>query len=330
MVIRHDEEYSRVIGTDDGVILEIKSGKKIKSDLLLWANGRTGNTSGIGLEAPGIVPDGRGLITTNQYYQTSVPHIYAVGDVVGFPALASASFDQGRIAASHLVHGKSEIKIDLVPNGIYTTPEISSIGATERELTKQAIPYEIGHAYFRHLAAPRSAARRWACSSCSSTARRSGFWESTASAIGPPRSSTSGRPSWPSRAAQHPPLLRQHDVQLPDDGGSLPGGGVEWDQSGVSGSSVRVSLINDPVELAHPGAELAHQRGGGAGNEPAVREGQDLAVVPPELSIPCTGDRSQALVPVYLRSCRRSPSSCSSSQATTRRAASSTVASFLK
>jgi NAD(P) transhydrogenase len=152
VVIRHDEEYSRVIGTDDGVILELKSGKKIKSDLLLWANGRTGNTSGIGLEAPGIDPDGRGLITTKQYYQTSVPHIYAVGDVVGFPALASASFDQGRIAASHLVHGESEIKIDLVPNGIYTTPEISSIGATERELTKQAIPYEIGHAYFRHLA----------------------------------------------------------------------------------------------------------------------------------------------------------------------------------
>ena len=152
VVIRHDEEYSRVIGTDDGVILELKSGKKIKSDLLLWANGRTGNTSGIGLESPGIVPDGRGLITTDQYYQTSVPHIYAVGDVVGFPALASASFDQGRIAASHLVHGKSEIKINLVPNGIYTTPEISSIGATERELTKQAIPFEIGHAYFRHLA----------------------------------------------------------------------------------------------------------------------------------------------------------------------------------
>lgn len=152
VVILHDEEYTKVVGTDDGVILHFKSGKKIKSDALLWANGRTGNSNDMGLEGIGIVPDSRGLIKVNQFYQTAVPHIYAVGDVVGFPALASASFDQGRIAVSHLVKGTSNHLVDLIPTGIYTSPEISSIGQTERELTKKAVPYEIGHAFFRNLA----------------------------------------------------------------------------------------------------------------------------------------------------------------------------------
>src|SRR5688572_7376993 len=88
VVIRHLEEYDKVEGLDDGVVLHLKSGKKIKSDVLLWTNGRTGNSSDMGLDKLGIVPDNRGLIKTNQFYQTDVPHIYAVGDVVGFPALA--------------------------------------------------------------------------------------------------------------------------------------------------------------------------------------------------------------------------------------------------
>ena len=152
VVILHSEEYQSVVGTDDSVLINTKSGKKIKADLLLWANGRTGNTDKLGLDKIGISPDNRGLIKTNQFYQTSLPHIYAVGDVVGFPGLASASLDQGRIAASHLVHGTSNHLVEFIPTGIYTTPEISSVGRTERELTKKAIPYEIGHAFFRSLA----------------------------------------------------------------------------------------------------------------------------------------------------------------------------------
>jgi NAD(P) transhydrogenase len=152
VVIRHDEEYEKVVGTSDGVILHLKSGKKIKTDILLWANGRTGNSNDIGLEAVGIKPDSRGLIKTNQFYQTNVENIYAVGDVVGFPALASASFDQGRIAVSHLIRGTSAHLVEFIPTGIYTAPEISSVGYTERELTSKAIPYEIGHAFFRNLA----------------------------------------------------------------------------------------------------------------------------------------------------------------------------------
>lgn len=151
-LIRHNEEYERVEGRDDGVVLHLKSGKKLKTDILLWANGRTGNTDGLGLEALGIQVDSRGNIPVNQNYQTSVPHIYAVGDVVGFPALASAAYDQGRFAVAHWLYGRCEHLIEYIPTGIYTIPEISSVGKTERELTAAKIPYEVGHAFFRSLA----------------------------------------------------------------------------------------------------------------------------------------------------------------------------------
>jgi len=152
-LIRHNEEYERVEGQADGVVLEMKSGKKIKADVLLWANGRTGNSNEMGLEALGIAIDSRGNVKVNEAYQTAVPHIYAVGDVVGFPSLASAAYDQGRFAATHIVEGRLELSlVKDIPTGIYTSPEISSIGRTERELTKAGIPYEVGHAQFKSLA----------------------------------------------------------------------------------------------------------------------------------------------------------------------------------
>lgn len=152
-LIRHNEEYERVEPQSDGVLLHLKSGKKIKSDVLLWANGRTGNTQDMGLEALGIVPDGRGLIRVNENYQTVLPHIYAVGDVIGPPSLASAAYDQGRFAATHFVEGSCDTRLARdIPTGIYTTPEISSLGRTERELTAAKVPYEVGHALFRSLA----------------------------------------------------------------------------------------------------------------------------------------------------------------------------------
>lgn len=153
IVIRHDEEFERIEPRDDGVVLYLKSGKKVKSDYLLWANGRTGNSQGLGLEAIGIASDHRGQIQVDDYYRTSVPHIYAVGDVIGPPGLASASYDQGRAAAKHWVTGDCRPRGEhQVPSGIYTAPEISSIGRTERELTEQKVPYEVGRAQFRSLA----------------------------------------------------------------------------------------------------------------------------------------------------------------------------------
>jgi NAD(P) transhydrogenase len=152
-LIRHDEVMDKVEPLDDGVVLSLKSGKKLKTDVFLWANGRSGNSQEMGLEGLGIAVDGRGNIKVNEAYQTAVPHIYAVGDVVGFPSLASAAYDQGRFAATHIVEGRLEHKLVAdMPAGIYTSPEISSIGKTERELTAAGVPYEIGHAAFKSLA----------------------------------------------------------------------------------------------------------------------------------------------------------------------------------
>ncbi|MXZ09474.1 MAG: Si-specific NAD(P)(+) transhydrogenase [Gemmatimonadetes bacterium] len=152
--IRHNEEYDRVEANDREARVFLKSNKQIVSDILLWAEGRTGNSDNMGLENIGIETDERGSILINDAYQTlAQPHIYAVGDVVGFPSLASAAYDQGRFAATHLIFGECEQHlVEDIPTGIYTIPEISSIGFTEKELTAQKVPYEVGHAYFRHIA----------------------------------------------------------------------------------------------------------------------------------------------------------------------------------
>lgn len=153
VLIRHHEEYERVEPASDGVILHLESGKKIKSDVLLWAQGRTGNTHDLGLESVGLEADSRGQLKVDELYRTARPHIYAVGDVVGYPSLASASYDQGRFAAGHAVLGVTDDRlVQDIPTGIYTSPEISSVGRTERELTAEGVPYEIGHSLFRSLA----------------------------------------------------------------------------------------------------------------------------------------------------------------------------------
>jgi NAD(P) transhydrogenase len=152
VLLRHQEEYQKVEERADGIVLHWKSGKQVKTDILLWANGRTGNSDGIGLEKIGITPDSRGNLPVNETFQTTVPHIYAVGDVIGFPALASAAYMQGRAAATHILTGYCSGLAQDIPTGIYTSPEISSLGQTERELTRDKIPYEVGQAQFKSLA----------------------------------------------------------------------------------------------------------------------------------------------------------------------------------
>lgn len=153
VIIRHNEEYEKVEADDTGVTIFLKSNKQIRSDYLLWAQGRTGNSDRMGLDKLGIETDSRGSIPVNEYYQTKIPNIYAVGDVIGFPSLASAAYDQGRFAARHLTLGETSVlKLQDIPTGIYTIPEISSVGLTEKELTAKKIPYEVGHSFFRHLA----------------------------------------------------------------------------------------------------------------------------------------------------------------------------------
>lgn len=152
VLIRHNEEYERVEGLDNGVILHLKSGKKIKADALLWCNGRTGNTDRLGLENVGIKVNSRGQIEVDENYRTSVSNIYAVGDVIGWPSLASAAYDQGRSAAGNIVEHDGWRFVNDVPTGIYTIPEISSIGKAEHELTAAKIPYEVGKAFFKGMA----------------------------------------------------------------------------------------------------------------------------------------------------------------------------------
>lgn len=97
VVIRHNEEYEKIEGCDDGVIMHLKSGKKLKADCLLYANGRTGNTDSLALQNIGLETDSRGQLKVNSMYQTAQPHVYAVGDVIGYPSLASAAYDQGAL-----------------------------------------------------------------------------------------------------------------------------------------------------------------------------------------------------------------------------------------
>jgi len=151
---RHNEFYDMIAADDNEVILKLKSNKVIKSQYLLFAQGRTGNAGELGLENLGIKTNVRGSVKVNENYQTiKQPHIYAVGDVVGYPSLASAAFDQGRFAATHIINGKCDAHlIKDIPTGIYTLPEISSVGKTEQELTEEKVPYEVGHAFFKDLA----------------------------------------------------------------------------------------------------------------------------------------------------------------------------------
>ena len=153
VLIRHSEQYESVQGQDDGVLVSFESGKRIKSDIFLAAIGRTGNSDDLGLDALGLETNSRQQLDVNDDFQTALPHIYAVGDIIGFPSLASAAYVQGRYAGTHMVKGEADrALVSDIPTGIYTTPEISSIGKTERELTEAKIPYEVGMAHFRSLA----------------------------------------------------------------------------------------------------------------------------------------------------------------------------------
>ncbi|WP_148254932.1 Si-specific NAD(P)(+) transhydrogenase [Aidingimonas lacisalsi] len=151
VLIRHQEDYESVEPDDSGVVVYLKSGKRVRADAFLWANGRTGNTDNLGLETIGLEPNGRGQLQVDEHYRTAIPHIYAVGDVIGWPSLASAAYDQGKNASDDLLDEDFRV-VDDVPTGIYTIPEISSVGKNERELTEAKVPYEVAQAFFKDTA----------------------------------------------------------------------------------------------------------------------------------------------------------------------------------
>lgn len=130
----------------------LESGKTLRADCLLYCVGRQGNTDALDLAAAGLKTDERGRIRVNEWGQTDVGHIYAAGDVVGFPALASTSMEQGRLAACHMFGQKAERLEALLPYGIYSIPEISMVGWTEERLTAESVPFESGVASYREIA----------------------------------------------------------------------------------------------------------------------------------------------------------------------------------
>src|SRR6516225_3460703 len=136
----------------DRVFARLESGKNVHGQGLLYTIGRQANADQMNVEAAGLRPDGRGKIGVNEHFQTAVPHIYAAGDVIGFPALASTSMEQGRLASCHMFDKAGKMPPNLIPYGIYTIPEISMVGHTEEQLTNDKIPYEVGLARYAELA----------------------------------------------------------------------------------------------------------------------------------------------------------------------------------
>ena len=134
------------------VIADLESGKTVSADALLYAVGRQVNTDKLDLANAGLTADARGRITVNAHFQTDVPHIYAAGDVIGFPSLASTSMEQGRLASCHMFGVPRPLVHEHLPYGIYTIPEISTVGKNEQELTAAKIPYEVGVARYEELA----------------------------------------------------------------------------------------------------------------------------------------------------------------------------------
>jgi len=149
---RFGERVSGVAAGERGTVTTLVSGKRIPADMVMYSAGRQGATAELDLPAAGLAADERGRIKVDAHYRTSVGHVYAVGDVIGFPALAATSMEQGRIAAHHACGEPVHDSSTLQPIGIYSIPEISFIGKTEDELTRDCVPFEVGVSRYRELA----------------------------------------------------------------------------------------------------------------------------------------------------------------------------------
>lgn len=152
MVLRLGESVVEIHEPKPGLVaVELESGKRLLGETVLFSVGRTGDTAPLRLHRAGLEADDRGRLKSNEHFQTKVPHIYAVGDVVGFPALASAAMEQGRRAVCHML-GKSFEPCRCMPYGLYTIPEISMVGENEQQLTRDRVPYEVGIARYGEIA----------------------------------------------------------------------------------------------------------------------------------------------------------------------------------
>ena len=152
VTFRFGESVAAVESHPDGAIALLASGKKIPADTVLYSAGRQGMTDGLNLAAAGLAADERGRIKVDEFFRTKVDHVYAVGDVIGFPALAATSMEQGRLAANHAFGETVSVNQIPQPIGIYSIPEIGFVGKTEAELTEACVPFEVGVSRYRELA----------------------------------------------------------------------------------------------------------------------------------------------------------------------------------
>jgi NAD(P) transhydrogenase len=152
VVFRFGERVVKVEARGNATLTSLESGKLIPGDVVFYSAGRQGAVADLDLANAGLDADGRGRIAVDERYRTEVPHIYAIGDVIGFPSLASASAEQGRLAACDIFGVPTSAGEAPLPIGIFSIPEISYVGKTETELTEAMIPYEVGIAHYRELA----------------------------------------------------------------------------------------------------------------------------------------------------------------------------------
>ena len=219
-------------GERGGVIATLKSQKKISGDALLYAVGRSGNVEQLNLAAAGLDADARGRISVDAEYRTRQRHIFAVGDVIGFPSLASVSMEQGRLAAGFAVGTPVDSNPASYPYGIYTIPEISFIGKTEEQLTDEDVPYETGLAYYREIA--RGQIRGDTTGRLKLIFHRETKEVLGVHIIGEGAAELVHIGQAVRRVRWHDRLLREHGLQLPDAGGVLQDRGVQRPQQAVA------------------------------------------------------------------------------------------------
>ena len=145
------ERIEGAIAEGDRVVVQRESGRRLHCDRLLYAGFRVANTDRLNLEAIGLPVDERGRVQVHEHFQTAIPNVYAAGDILGFPALASTSIEQGRVAASHMFGAPCRYEVNWLPMGIYTLPEVAMVGKTEEQLAKEGIRYGVGISRFSEL-----------------------------------------------------------------------------------------------------------------------------------------------------------------------------------
>jgi NAD(P) transhydrogenase len=153
VTMRVNEEIEGIVLDAHGqAVVRLRHGRTVTAEMVLYAMGRIGNTEALNLAAIGLTTDQQGQLQVNAHYQTTLPHIYGAGDVIGFPALAATSMEQGRLAACHAFQVPQPSEPKVIPYGIYSIPEVSMVGKTEEELTAAGVPYAVGRAFYREVA----------------------------------------------------------------------------------------------------------------------------------------------------------------------------------